>query len=129
MVLHGSWWLLAGCLLSWELGILVHQSESRAIIVRILYDNELSYADNVMVENSVAVIYILPLERLKNLMEDMENKDLNAILQVCELLAKDSNLYQVYIDAGFFKRPQILKELVKRCPITAMKNMISVSSR
>ncbi|XP_037057650.1 palmitoyl-protein thioesterase 1-like [Peromyscus leucopus] len=62
-------------------------------------------------------IHFLPQELWKNVKEDMENKDLNATSQMCELLAKDPKFQQGYIAVTFSTGVLILK----RCPITPLK--------
>ncbi|XP_040612664.1 palmitoyl-protein thioesterase 1-like [Mesocricetus auratus] len=127
MVLRGSWWLLSVCLLSWELGILVHQTESRPIGGAMSWYNggngDLLNIDDfeMIVQKEIAGIYR---------MEDVENNILNVSAQECEILTNDFAKFQQVNTAGSFsKRLQMLKELLKRCPIPLMTNIILLYGR
>ncbi|ERE85596.1 palmitoyl-protein thioesterase 1-like protein [Cricetulus griseus] len=54
--------------------------------------------------------YIVPLEIGKDMMQDMENKVLNASSEVCQILAEDPKLHEGYIAVTFTRRLQIIEE-------------------
>ncbi|XP_028718610.1 palmitoyl-protein thioesterase 1-like [Peromyscus leucopus] len=90
MVLSGSQWLLSVCLLSWccDAGVLRSvDPESELPTPLVIWSEE---------------------EIGKNMMEDMENKVLNATAGLCEILANDPKLQQGYIAVTFSKELQIL---------------------
>ncbi|XP_027241878.1 palmitoyl-protein thioesterase 1-like [Cricetulus griseus] len=63
------------------------------------------------------------------MMQDMENKVLNASSEVCQILAEDPKLHEGYIAVTFTRRLQIMKELAEKCQIPTMKDIISIPAR
>nr|XP_048290484.1 palmitoyl-protein thioesterase 1-like [Myodes glareolus] len=135
MVLRGSWWLLAVCLLSWcyntwALGRLDPQAESPSPLVFWYEIGDIKVEAFIkFAEKAMPGIYVLPIAIGRSVVQDMENKALNASSEVCQILAKDPKLQQGYIAVTFSKRLQLLKDLAEKCQIPTMKDLISLSSR
>ncbi|XP_040597220.1 palmitoyl-protein thioesterase 1-like isoform X2 [Mesocricetus auratus] len=115
MVFPGFWWLLSACLLSWccntwELEDHDRESESSLTpLVMYFQKGELSHTELMkFLKKTIPGIYIVPLEIGKNMMQDMENKVLNASSELCQILAEDPKLREGYIAVTFFKKLRIL---------------------
>ncbi|KAM7324379.1 hypothetical protein ACRRTK_016684 [Alexandromys fortis] len=114
MVLRGSWWLLAICLLSWcydtwEWGRLNPQAESPFPLVLWYERGDIKVKAFIkFAEKTMPGIYVLPVEIGKSVVRDVENKALNASSEVCQILAQDPKLHQGYVAVTFSKRLQLL---------------------
>ncbi|XP_040612663.1 palmitoyl-protein thioesterase 1-like [Mesocricetus auratus] len=135
MVFPGFWWLLSACLLSWccntwELEDHDRESESSLTPLVMYFEKGEPIHTELMkfLEETIPGIHIVPLEIGKNMMQDMENKVLNASSELCQILAEDPKLREGYIAVTFFKKLRILN-FSERCQIPPMKFIMSISLR